>query len=310
MSNLSKLFTALITPFDDKGNINFSEFSSLVEQNLKHNINLLLFGSTGESINLLKEEKIEMLKIAIDIKKQCKSNSLIFVGTPNYDMITSIKWIEIISQYQEIDGYLLAPPLYSKAGIYGVANWFNLLSNSLKENNHHYNNHQKIMLYNIPSRVGYDLNPKILELIENKNLIFGLKESGQNLNNIDRFITSFQGLNVLAGDDFMLTQMIKHGAKGLVSVISNIMPEIIHKYLNLTLSQNLTKEIEETFYRLTTILSKYPNPLAIKNLMKEIGIISSSQVRLPLSLQDLKITKEEISEQKSLLAKLNILINE
>src|SRR5690625_2718642 len=158
----TKLWTALITPMHDDGEINIEELASLIHRQDEAGNGVLILGSTGEGLALSLEEKKEVLETASSLNL----NVPLMAGVGGFNLRSQIEWIEYCHAF-EIDFFLLVTPLYSKPAVKGQTVWFRELLNVAE---------RPCMIYNVPSRTGVKLDPKTIEELSDHPNLAGLKE--------------------------------------------------------------------------------------------------------------------------------------
>ena len=276
--NLSetKLYTALITPMLDNGDIDYNSLETILKSQNEAGNGILILGSTGEALNLDKEESKKLLEYVCafkrDVPLMCGVGGINFNETKN--------WVHYLNSLN-IDCYLLVTPLYAKPGDEGQYEWFkSLLDLSAKP----------CMLYNVPSRTGKEMSLKACEkLVDHKNF-WAIKEASGSVESFSSYVKTAKNQDVYSGDDALLVDFSKVGAKGLVSVASNVWPKETNLYTKMCLENNLN-EID-MWKDATESLFVASNPIPVKWLMANLKQISTSILRAPLTQNDM--CKEEL----------------
>ena len=272
--NLStiKLWTAIITPMDEEGKIDFSTFESLLRKQEKVGNGIILLGSTGEGMALSRIEKELVIKFAhaCQLKVPCLS------GLPGHQLEDTLSWISFCKSYQ-IKGFLAVTPYYSKPGAKGQVEWFRSILNHAA---------LPVMLYHVPSRSGVGLAPEVLSELKDHPSLWALKESSGSVESLKKFQAANSTLTYFCGDDGLISEFAKQGVKGLVSVASNVWPEATLRMVELSL-QKKADDFADFWRTATDTLFLASNPIPTKWLLHELGEIKSSQIRLPLSISDL-----------------------
>lgn len=267
------LLTALITPFLEDTSVDFASLEKLLDLQFNSRIDgLILLGTTGESATLTQTEMEQIVEFTLDFKAKSNSSKKVFVGVS--DNATS-RVLEKIQMFESlaIDGFLVATPFYNKPTQEGLIEHFLQISKATKKD---------LILYNIPGRTAVNFEPKnILKLLQQTSNIKYIKESSGNLAQIIDLIGILLQNNldtqVLAGDDDLVLPILAIGGSGLVSVLSNLYPT---ETADLLINKDLG-----SFYKLLPTIRKLfetTNPIAVKRLLYQQNLISSSQVRLPL----------------------------
>ncbi|MBQ8498237.1 4-hydroxy-tetrahydrodipicolinate synthase [Chlamydia sp.] len=259
------VLTACITPFKADLSIDFSALEGIVRAQEHAGNGVFLFGSTGEGLSLTYEEKFSILSFVSTLNL----NVPIFLGVTATSIQETLSWICFAQQWP-IEGFFVPTPLYTKPGIQGQKAWFDkILSVSKKP----------IIFYNNPSRTGVSLYPEVVQAFASHPLCMGVKDSGGFVQVCKLFAKS--GLKIFCGDDGLWPDMQLYGASGVVSVLSNVWPELARDYI--AHGHSL-----DTWKKVCAWLNLSTNPLGIKALMAAQKMIECEAVRLPLSVQDLQ----------------------
>ncbi|MDX1592303.1 MAG: 4-hydroxy-tetrahydrodipicolinate synthase [Balneolaceae bacterium] len=272
MTNLPALWTALITPFHEDGSVDFESLEKLVKSQEKAGNGILLAGSTGEGLALTHEEKQKIVRKVCDMKLKVP----VMAGVGGYNLNEQVEWIEECNQFGA-DAFLLVTPLYARPGIEGQTDWFLSLMDAAKK---------PCMIYNIPSRTGVKMPVQVLKNIEHHERFWSVKEASGSIHDYMDFKFACPDVPLFSGDDGLLPFFSAVGCSGLVSVASNAWPEETRLYVQKCLQRD-TGELVEVWKNGSASLFSAPNPVPIKILMKEKGLIPQSVVRPPLSEKDL-----------------------
>ena len=237
---------------------------------------IIILGTTSEASVLSKDEKINIAK---NIWNIFSNKITIFIGIGG----TCTEYIldEANSMSDYCNGFLLSAPYYNKPTQNGLYKHFDYIIKNLKYNNI---NDNKFIIYNIPSRCSINIEPEtILKIYEdNKDKIIGIKESSGNISQVIK-LKSICDINIISGDDELIIPLMSIGAKGIISVISNIYPEEIIKLVNFFKNGDIINS-NKIFYKLLPYIKGCfieTNPVPIKYLLnKKYGFNKS--VRLPL----------------------------
>lgn len=279
--------TALITPFDDNNNVNFCEFAHIIDDQIDSGVNALLFlGTTGESPTLTEEEKLKIIDFAV---KKVNHRVPVLAGAGTND---TMKTIYTANQYKElgVDGLMVVTPYYNKGTQEGLYQHFKLIAENVD---------CPIYLYNVPSRTGIDLKPEtIVKLSKIKNIV-GLKQAYSDLNELMEIVYNCEDdFSVYSGEDALTYVMMSVGAKGVVSVASNVLPkymsELCYRYFSGEQKKSLI--MQHKINPLIKQLFSEVNPIPIKHAMNYIGY-KVGKPRLPLTeMQNKKNLEKEIEK--------------
>ena len=263
--------TAIVTPFtEDK--VNFEELRRMIEQQIKAKVDaIIVCGTTGESATMTKEERKETIKFVIDtVNKRTK----VIAGTGSNNTKEAIE----MSKYAEnvgADGLLVVTPYYNKTTQKGLISHYKEIANSVNI---------PIILYNVPSRTGVNIVPETcLGLAKIENIV-AIKEASGNISQVAK-IASLCGddLAIYSGNDDQIIPVLSLGGKGVISVLSNIMPEYTHdmvrKYKNGEIEEACDMQLK--ILDLVECLFIEVNPIPIKYALNLMGY-ECEIPRLPL----------------------------
>ena len=262
----------------EDGSVDYPAIEKLVRAQESAGNGILVLGSTGESLNLNKEEKQEIFRFVrqLDIKVPLMAG----IGGINLtETLNDLAFLEELNY----DCYLMVTPLYAKPGTRGQMEWFNKLMDSVSK---------PCMLYNIPGRTGISLCGKLEQLKGHPNF-WSIKEASGSGQEFSKYVKTVNPAPVFSGDDGMLPEYAKIEAKGLVSVASNAWPSQTNRYVEKTLEGSLTNSDEWKKWSDSLFIAS--NPIPVKRLMYEAGTIASPTCRAPLTheeIQDPKVLKE------------------
>jgi len=268
------LWTALVTPFCSQGlRVDLDSLKVLLEHQQQARHGVVLFGSTGEGLLLSTAEKKQILETV----SSWGLNIPIMVGVPNHYLDEALSWLDFC-QSLPLAGYLIATPVYTKPGIIGQTAWFEALLNRA---------HHPVMLYHIPGRSGVPLYPAVLKNLSQHPRWVALKDSGGTLSYMMECQQVAPHIHIYCGDDDLLAGMVNQGAKGLVSVASNVWPIYAGNILDALLNKKLIDpSVWLLWWQACKALFTASNPIPVKALMHQIGLLAHPTVRLPLHADD------------------------
>lgn len=263
--------TALITPFTNDG-VDFEELRKLIEFQILEGIDsLIICGTTGESSTMSLEEKKSVIDFSIKI---ANGRVPIIVGTGGNntkDVINLSKYAESVGA----DGLLLVTPYYNKTTQNGLIAHFTEVSKSVS---------LPIILYNVPSRTGLNIEPETcLELSKIPNIV-GIKEASGNISQVAKIANLCQdNLAIYSGNDDQIVPILSLGGLGVISVLSNIYPKYVHDLVMDYLTGNWQKATASQVYAIPLINALFSevNPIPIKYAVSKIGF-KAGLPRLPL----------------------------
>lgn len=273
------LWTAIVTPLRKDGGVDYESFETILRKQEKAGNGVLVLGSTGEGLNLLAEEKREIVKFVklLDLKIP------LMAGLGGFHLDAQIAFMRYCDEVG-IDAFLLVNPIYAKPGKEGQLAWFSALMKETKT---------PCMIYNVPSRTGIHMHPEVpATLSKTFPNYMGLKEASGSIEKLREFLTAAPNAPVYCGDDNLIKEFVAEGAVGLVSVASNAWPEKTHKQLSLFLEGKADQTFKD-WVACADLFFDAPSPIPVKTLMQHKGWIANDQVRLPLSNDDLLPETEE-----------------
>ena len=273
--------TAIVTPF--KGDtINLIEFKRLLEYQIQNEADsVIVCGTTGESATLTKEEKTELIKCAIDT---CKDKIPVIVGTGSNNTKSAIEQ-SILAEQLGADGLLVVTPYYNKCTQEGLIQYYSSIANSVK---------LPIIMYNVPSRTGVNIEPlTCFELSKISNIV-AIKEASGNLSQIAKIASLCKdNLQIYSGNDDQILPILSLGGIGVISVLSNIYPKVVHDLCYNFFEQNydVAKQIQLNNLSLINTLFEEVNPIPIKSALNLLGF-DVGLPRVPLTPASLNLRKK------------------
>jgi 4-hydroxy-tetrahydrodipicolinate synthase len=270
---LSGCGTALVTPFGADGAVDEAAFVRLVEWQIESGINFLIpCGTTGEASTLSEEEWLRVVELTV---KTAAGRVPVFGGCTHNATSEAVARAKRLAKTPGLTGILTANPYYNKPGQEGQYQHFRAIAEAVE---------MPILLYNIPSRTGVNLEPAtVLRLAEIRNII-GIKESSGSVAQITELITQApSGFKVLSGDDGMTLPVLALGGVGLVSVASNAIPAQMAKMVGAALAGDwpTARAINCKYAALMKAHFSEPSPAPVKAVLALMGRIEE-RLRLPM----------------------------
>ena len=297
MFNLKGSITALVTPMESDGEINWEGLQDLIEWHISASTSgLVVVGTTGESATLDVSEHVQLIERSVDISN---GRIKVIAGTGANSTKEAI-YLTTSAKSAGADAALLVTPYYNKPTQEGLYLHYQLIADEVD---------LPQILYNVPSRTGCDLlNETVLRLVDHQNIV-GLKDATGDLGRLEDFMTNLDSeqkdnFALYSGDDPTATEFMINGGTGTISVTSNIVPKTISNICDYALSGEAkpARELDATLVRLNQILFIESNPIPVKWMLNRIGRISDG-IRLPLSHLGTKFH----DEAEEVLAELNLL---
>ncbi len=287
-------YTALATPFNNDG-VDYDDLEALVEYQIKGGITgLVAVGTTGESPTLSHSEHIDVIRQTVQF---ANTRVPVYAGTGSN---STDEAIELTKEADKAgaNGFLLVAPYYNKPSEEGLLAHFSAIAEVTDK---------PIILYSIPSRCGIEISVDVAaKLYERYPHVCCMKAAEGSCDKVTQYIKKL-GMNysVLSGDDALTLPFMSSGAKGVISVASNLIVSPLVEMVNAANSNDFKKaqEIFLNYYHFFNAIFMEPNPVPIKYCLKETGIIRSDSVRLPLS--NLKDASK--NQLKTLLKELSLI---
>ncbi len=284
------LLTAVVTPFSDSLKIDLESLDQVMREQIAAKNGVVYLGSTGEGPNITSTEKKE-LALAF---KQYQGQVPVIAGVEGQKLGEQLEWISFLKSLGT-DGLLIPTPLYSKPGRYGQTEWFSALLDAAGI---------PCILYNTPSRSGVPLAVETVKDLAGHPSFFGVKESSGSVEEMRRYKEVMGEKFLYCGDDLLFPSFARAGARGLVSVASNAWAKESRRYAELCLAEDLRPEDLSLWEEASSTLFLASNPLPVKALLKELGLISSAATRPPLSSRDLLENPDNLRELLSVNKKI------
>lgn len=263
--------TAIITPFTNNG-VNFDEFGRLIEDQIKNHVDaIIVCGTTGEASTMTLEERKETIKFAVDIVNRRIPVIAGTGGNCTKSAIEMTKFAESVG----VDGALIVTPYYNKTTQEGLIAHYTAIAKETA---------LPIILYNVPSRTGVNILPKTCkELVKIENIV-AIKEASGNLSQVAEIANIVNGeLNIYSGNDDQILPILSVGGIGVISVLSNVMPEYTHNMVQDFFDKNIEKSIENQVKAIPLVKALFSevNPIPVKAALNMVGY-NVGIPRLPL----------------------------
>ncbi len=264
--------TAIVTPMHSDGSVNEQGFKDLVEQQIKGGIDaLVVCGTTGESAVLNHEEHLKVIELAV---QQNAGRVPIIAGTGSNDTAYAVE-LSKDALALGADALLMVTPYYNKTSQAGLVAHYNYIADRVDA---------PIIVYNVPSRTGVNIKPETyLELSKHKNIV-AAKEANGDISSVLKTISLCgDNLAIYSGNDDQTVPMMALGAKGVISVISNILPTEFHNLTAACLDGDFKKatEMSAQYSDLMDYMFIDVNPIPVKEAMNLMGM-NMGECRLPL----------------------------
>ena len=263
---------ALITPMNSDGSVNYPVLADLLEFHVANKTDAIIAcGTTGEAATLSEKEHCEVLAF---VAEKINGRVPVIAGTGSNDTSTAVMLSKEAQKYG-IDALLTVTPYYNKTSQAGLIKHFNVIADSVD---------LPVILYNVPSRTGCNIQAKTYaELCKHPNIV-AAKEASGDISQV-ALIRSLCGdkLDIYSGNDDQTVPFMSLGALGVISVFANICPEEMHNICQLCLDNDFAEAQKLHFHylELMNILFSDVNPIPVKTAMNLFGV-EAGECRLPL----------------------------
>jgi 4-hydroxy-tetrahydrodipicolinate synthase len=265
---------ALVTPFDEKHNIDFNSLKKLVEHQINSGTDyMVVMGTTGESATLDDAEKQAVLEYVAEINNKRIPLVLGLGGNSTKHLCDKISKTDL----SLVDGILSVSPYYNKPSQQGIYLHYKEVAQASSK---------PVILYNVPGRTSSNITSETtLRLAHDFKNIVAVKEASGNMEQVMRIIKNRpDGFLVLSGDDALTFSIICSGGDGVISVISNAFPKRFKQMVEYLFNNDLVKarELQHSLLDVIHYLYVDGNPSGIKEALQHINICKN-YVRLPLT---------------------------
>jgi len=252
-------FTALITPFNASGSVDYGRFKAIIEHQIAHGVDgIIPVGTTGESPTLNVEEHLKVIETAVAV---ASTKIKVVAGT---GANATDEAIELTREAKALgaDGTLQVSPYYNKPNLEGMYRHFSIIADV----------GLPVMLYNVPGRTGREIAIETIARLAAHPSVVAVKEAGGDANRVS-LIRDACSIAVLSGDDSLTLPMLSVGAVGVVSVASNLIPREVSNMTRFALNGDFIEalDIHERYFPLFRDLFIDSNPIPVKYAMARLG---------------------------------------
>ena len=265
--------TALVTPFTDTGEVDEAAVTRLVRRQIDGGVHFLVpCGTTGESPTLSVSEKLKIVELVVG---ESAGKVPVLAGAGGYDTN------QVVSLAQEMvrrgaDGILSVTPYYNKPSPEGLYVHFRTIADAVD---------RPVIVYNVPGRTGCNVDPATLLRLASVDNIVGVKEASGDLSQICTICRNApESFSVLSGDDAFALAVMAMGGSGVISVASNETPSEMASLVDSALGGDFgtARSVHERLLPLMQVNFIESNPIPVKAVMAEMGVLTSANYRLPL----------------------------
>ena len=272
MVEIGRLITAMVTPFDEQGQVDYEQAKSLAKALVASGSDgVIVSGTTGESPTLTTEEKLCLYG---EIKDALGDSAAVIAGTGNYSTSESIE-LSMEAQKQGVDGLLLVVPYYNKPPQEGLYRHFKAIAAHVD---------LPCMVYNVTSRTSLNMSDATTIRLSHIDNIIGVKEAGSDMDQVTRIIDGAKpGFKVWSGNDNETFYIMATGGYGVVSVASHLVGSQIKQMMGLLLEGDVEGAAAEhrRLHPLFKVLFVVSNPIPVKYSLNQAGF-NVGEPRLPL----------------------------
>ncbi len=263
--------TALITPMTENG-VDYPALGRLIRWQIEKGINaLVICGTTGEGSTLTDEEHRQVLQYAIEV---AAGRVPMIAGTGSNDTAYAIDLTKFACSIG-YDAMLVSTPYYNKTTQKGLVAMFTAIADASTK---------PLILYNVPSRTGINIEPATYAQLADHPMICAIKEAGGNISQIVETATLVgDKLEIYSGNDDQIVPVMACGGKGVISVLSNVVPEETVALCRYALQGDMAgaMALQKKLLKLTNLLFCEVNPIPVKAAMAAMGFCEN-RLRLPL----------------------------
>ena len=263
--------TALVTPMTENG-VDFPAFEKLINWQIQEGIDaLVICGTTGEASTLTDQEHREVLKFAVEV---VNGRVPMIAGTGSNDTAYAIDMTKYACEIG-YDAVLVVTPYYNKTTQKGLVAMFSAIADASTK---------PVILYNVPSRTGVNIEPATYAALADHPNIAAIKEAGGNISKVVETVALVgDKLDIYSGNDDQIVPILACGGKGVISVLSNVVPKETSLMCKTFFDGDVkgAMEMQVKYLGLTNALFCEVNPIPAKAAMAALGFCEN-YLRLPL----------------------------
>ncbi len=274
MSIFTGAGVALITPMHEDGSINYDEMERIVDYQIENGTDaIIVCGTTGEASTMTHEEHIETIRACTGMVKK---RVPVIAGTGSNCTKTAV-YLSQEAEKAGADGILVVSPYYNKATQNGLKKHFTTIAKSTD---------LPMILYNIQGRTGVNILPKtIAELSKDVDTIVAVKEASGDISQVAEILALSEGrIDLYSGNDDQIVPIVALGGKGVISVLSHVLPRETHDMVIKTMSGDISAgaELQLKYFKLAKALFIEVNPIPVKAAVNMMGF-NAGPLRMPLT---------------------------
>ena len=265
---------AIVTPFKENREVDYEKFAKLIEDQIAGGTDaIIVCGTTGESSTLTHEEHLDVIKYCVE---KVAGRIPVIAGTGSNCTETAV-YLSTEAEKFGVNGLLLVSPYYNKATQNGLYQHYKTIADSVKI---------PCILYNVPRRTGCNIAPEtVVRLCKDVENIVGVKEASDNISQIVRLMSLADGkVDLYSGNDNQIVPLLALGAKGVISVLSNVAPRQTHDICAKFFEGDVAGSCQEQLRAipLCNALFCEVNPIPVKKALNLMGK-GAGTLRMPLT---------------------------
>jgi len=266
-------YPPLLTPFRD-GKVDFKKFAELTERQIREGSHgVLVCGTTGEPSSLTVDERTELLKVALDVT----AKRIPVVAATGSQSLAETLELTKRAETAGADALLVVTPYYCKPSQRGLVEYFVTVAQRTA---------LPIMIYHIPGRTAVSVTPAtVARIAERAPNLVGIKHAANDLEFVTKLILTLGSeFRIFCGLEALSLPMLVVGAKGLMNAVSNLAPMRVAALYN-TVNQGdfkAARKLHDELFELNESIFLDSNPIPLKYMMNRLGLLDSSELRLPL----------------------------
>ncbi len=278
MNELGRLLTAMVTPFDEKGEVDYKQSRKLANALIESGSDgIVVVGTTGESPTLIRSEEVKLFE---EVKSEISGRGTIIAGTGSNSTSEAIATTKAAEQVG-VDACLLVVPYYNKPTQEGLYQHFKAIAESTK---------LPCILYNVPARTVTSLSVETVVKLSKIDNIIGIKDASGDIGQIAKIITEAkEGFFIYSGNDDDTLPILSVGGYGVISVASHLVGNQIQEMIQSAITGNMQKaaQIHRQLLPLFKAMFIVSNPIPVKYALNYVGF-NVGKPRLPLVPPDEK----------------------
>ncbi len=263
---------AIITPFNQDGSINYDCFGKMIDNQIENGTDaIIVCGTTGEASTMSDAEHLECIRFAVE---RAAKRVPVIAGTGSNDTAYAVKLSKEAEQLGA-DALLLVTPYYNKTTQRGLIAHFTAVADAVNI---------PIILYNIPGRTGMSIEISTAKVLAKHKNIAAVKEASGNISYTAKLIAACgDDIDVYSGNDDMIVPIMSLGGKGVISVLSHVLPKETHQMVQYCLENNFAEatKLQIKYLDLINNLFCEVNPIPVKEAVNLMGI-NAGPCRMPL----------------------------